>query len=217
MTMETLLIFITGGARSGKSLLGESLSLEINRLLGENSPVAYIATAEAMDGEFRRRIELHRARRGDRFTAFEEPLDIAGAVRSTLKSHNVFLLECATTWLGNVFHKMGNDNAGTFLDDTLKKLMEVLGKNYQSENNDYASLMKSDGIFKGQYCKPLYKLVDGTAGAMIVVSNELGLGIVPADRVSREYRDLHGIMNARLAGMADAAFFTVSGIPVRIK
>ncbi len=170
-----------------------------------------------MDGEFRRRIELHRQRRGDGFTTVEEPIAIDKTVQKTLVRHRVLLLECATTWLGNVFHKMMDTDIESFLDKTLKNLANILEKNNYPVKTDYGSMIQSEDRVSGKPFQALNKLVDGADGVLIVVSNELGLGIVPADRKSREYRDLHGIMNARLAAMADAVYFTVSGIPLRLK
>jgi adenosylcobinamide kinase/adenosylcobinamide-phosphate guanylyltransferase len=52
---------------------------------------------------------------------------------------------------------------------------------------------------------------------LLVVSNELGMGLVPADAVSRQYRDVHGRINCRIANMADEAWMVVAGLPIRLK
>ena len=54
-------------------------------------------------------------------------------------------------------------------------------------------------------------------GTVVLVSNEVGLGIVPGDAVTRQFRDLAGIMNQRVAAAADAVCLSVSGLPVRLK
>lgn len=51
----------------------------------------------------------------------------------------------------------------------------------------------------------------------IVISNEVGLGIVPENKLSREYRDTLGLVNQRLTECADEVFFMIAGIPVKIK
>ncbi len=52
---------------------------------------------------------------------------------------------------------------------------------------------------------------------LVIVSNELGLGLVPEDGLSRRFRDLHGLMNQQVAAIADCVVFTVAGIPQVIK
>ena len=54
-------------------------------------------------------------------------------------------------------------------------------------------------------------------GTVVLVSNEVGMGIVPGDAVTRQFRDLAGIMNQRVAAVADTVYFTVSGLPMKLK
>ncbi|MBU1176035.1 MAG: bifunctional adenosylcobinamide kinase/adenosylcobinamide-phosphate guanylyltransferase [Alphaproteobacteria bacterium] len=89
-------IFISGGARSGKTALAEKLALR----LGE-AP-AYLATAEARDAEMAARIAAHRAARAERFTTIEEPLDLCGALAATARTHDAVLIDCLTLWLSNL-------------------------------------------------------------------------------------------------------------------
>ena len=59
--------------------------------------------------------------------------------------------------------------------------------------------------------------VQAFTGNIIIVSNEVGLGIVPDNPLARKFRDLAGILNQKMAGAADAVYFTAAGIPMRIK
>jgi len=63
----------------------------------------------------------------------------------------------------------------------------------------------------------LVKAIREFGGACIVVSNEVGLGIVPDNPLARKFRDLAGMLNQKVAKAADEVYFTASGIPVKIK
>jgi adenosylcobinamide kinase / adenosylcobinamide-phosphate guanylyltransferase len=176
-------ILVTGGARSGKSTYAEKLSLDLNNKNSVPGKIAYIATAEIVDKEFEERIKLHKLRRDRSFETYEENLDIAGLIRKNIGSHDVFLIECLTTWLGNIFHwKAGNEEK--FINDAvleLEKLLEIKDKTF------------------------------------IFVSNEVGLGIVPDNEMSRLFRDMQGRLNSSIAALSLSVYFIVSGIPMKIK
>ena len=92
--------FVTGGNRSGKSRYALSLALGRARR-------AFVATAEAIDDEMRRRIERHRADRGGSFRTVEAPLDLAGALASLPPGTEIAVVDCLTVWLANVLHARG--------------------------------------------------------------------------------------------------------------
>ncbi|MDH4162519.1 MAG: bifunctional adenosylcobinamide kinase/adenosylcobinamide-phosphate guanylyltransferase [Nitrospirota bacterium] len=169
------LIFITGGARSGKSAFAEKLAGEIT---GKR---AYLATAQALDAEMVERIEHHRKRRGGAWDTFEEPLAIAELVGKLAGRYSVVLLDCLTLWLSNVMARRSKD-------DEVRESIDELA----------AALRSHDGT-------------------LLVVSNEVGLGIVPDNALVRRFRDLAGIMNQRVAAAADEAYFVAAGLPVKIK
>lgn len=179
------LIFITGGARSGKSSYAERIAL---LACGENAPsgaIGYVATAVAMDDEFKERIAIHRQRRNEAFQTYEEPLMIDRAVENALARHPIVILECLTVWLGNVFVRPSSpESAEPFAMERIDRLLAAL---------------------------------PASPSTLLVISNEVGLGIVPADAMSRRYRDAHGRINQRLAAAANEAWFVVSGIPMRLK
>ena len=92
--MPASMTFVLGGARSGKSAYAERIITALP------SPWVYIATAHAGDDEMQARIALHRARRDDRWTAVEAPIDIAGAIDAAGKQP--VLIDCLTLWLTNL-------------------------------------------------------------------------------------------------------------------
>ena len=88
-------LLITGGARSGKSSFAEK------RTLSYGAPVIYIATANALDEEMEKRIQIHRERRGDEWLTINEPLELADKLLS-LDGRGACLVDCLTLWLSNL-------------------------------------------------------------------------------------------------------------------
>lgn len=100
--MEKQLILILGGARSGKSACAEDLARQGERTL-------FVATAEALDDDMKRRIEKHRARRPAAWDTLEEPLDPVAAIPSALAGHDTLLIDCLTLWVSNLLLQLGDD------------------------------------------------------------------------------------------------------------
>ena len=88
-------LLVTGGARSGKSLIAETRCLDMGR------PAGYIATAQAWDDEMRARIAEHQARRGPEWVTYTEPMDLLGALRAS-DGKGQRLVDCLTLWLTNM-------------------------------------------------------------------------------------------------------------------
>ncbi|MBI4688889.1 MAG: bifunctional adenosylcobinamide kinase/adenosylcobinamide-phosphate guanylyltransferase [Nitrospirae bacterium] len=94
--MKGKIVFITGGARSGKS----SFALkEASKIKGKR---AYIATAEALDEEMKERIKLHRKHRGNKWDTYEEPLKIGTLIKEIHGKYDVIIVDCLTLWLSNL-------------------------------------------------------------------------------------------------------------------
>ncbi len=170
------LVYISGGARSGKSAYAQQLA--------EICPgdLLYVATAGIHDAEMEARVQKHRADRGERWNALEEPLDLAGKLPPVAAGKGAILLDCVTLWLTNLLFQHGEQNEPVLAE--VERFLAVLP----------------------QITAPLF-----------VVSNEVGFGIVPENRLARQFRDLAGTVNQRLAGAADEAWLVVSGLPVRLK
>ncbi|AZI45144.1 bifunctional adenosylcobinamide kinase/adenosylcobinamide-phosphate guanylyltransferase (plasmid) [Deinococcus psychrotolerans] len=171
MTKAGKLIYITGGARSGKSSFAERQAL---RLSGH--AVTYLATAQAFDGEMRARIERHQSDRPAEWITLEEPLDVVAALQT---AHTpTVLLDCLSLWVSNLM---------------------------LAEREDGEVLARVDDLLRHN------------SATLIVVSNEVGLGIVPDNALARRYRDLLGWANQHFAAAADEAHLLVSGLPLRLK
>ncbi len=165
---------VTGGGRSGKSNHALQLAEPYARR-------AFIATAEPLDDEMRRRIARHRTERGDGFLTVEESLDLAGAIRSLPADVAIAVVDCLTVWLGNLAHYHGA------CSDELPELVALLG------------------VLTGPPCD------------LILVTNEVGMGIVPANEAARKFRDVLGRLNQEVAALADEVILMVSGVPVALK
>ncbi len=195
-TVTSRLIVILGGARSGKSAFAERLAAS----RGES--VAFIATATAGDDEMRERIARHRASRPKGWHTLEEPLDLARAVRQAAALADVLLLDCITLWLGNV----------------------LLHTSWQQEKDDDGEVEfhPTSSLFDERASKEIEALLAvvnslGPNKTLIVVTNEVGFGIVPAYPLGRLYRDTLGYVNQRLAQVAERVYLMVAGMAVDIK
>ena len=105
---------VLGGARSGKSRHAEAL------IESQTGSRVYLATAEAGDAEMAARIAAHKARRGDRWTTVEEPLDLPGAIARACVPGRAVLVDCLTLWLSNLL------GAGRDPDAARAALIETL-------------------------------------------------------------------------------------------
>lgn len=183
-------ILIIGGARSGKSTFAERLAATSGRR------VAFIATATASDEDMRDRIARHRAVRPTDWFTLEEPLDLARAVQQASQEADVLLLDCMTLWLANW---MGHSNTIESADDVTLKHAYTDGV-----------LAAIETLLATVRTLPADK-------TLLIVSNEVGLGIVPMHPLSRTYRDVLGWVNQRLARDAERVYLMVAGLAVDIK
>lgn len=203
-------ILVSGGARSGKSQFAETLALEV----AKNRPhasIAYIATAQVTDPEFKARIAHHQTRRSALFKTIEEPLELERCIDQTLLDHSVILLECMATWLGNLQYHLSANKVITRLTEAEIYFDKIAAD--QQKEPPVAALLSG----KPALLTDLTELLEASNRVIIFVTNETGLGIVPATKEARSYRDQLGRLNQHLAAIAHAFFCCVSGQPVRIK
>jgi adenosyl cobinamide kinase/adenosyl cobinamide phosphate guanylyltransferase len=181
------LILVTGGARAGKSTFAEQLAHQH----GGDSDVCYVATAEPGDDEMRARIAAHRAARPPGWRTIEAPRSVIAALEDLDNSASlrVVLLDCLTLLVSNVL----------LAQPPQAQTLERTWPAVEAETNDLLRFARQTGV------------------TTIVVTNEVGLGIVPDNRLTRVYRDLLGWANQRLAAQAAFVYFVVAGIPVEIK
>lgn len=151
-------------------------------------PVLYVATAEAGDDEMAERIAAHRADRLAAWATLEAPLNVGAAIQQVARAPAVVVLDCLTLLANNVIVPLAEPVSQAAADAALLAEIDALLAAYQS----------------------------GTA-QWIVVSNEVGLGLVPAYPLGRVYRDALGRANQRVAAAADNVLFMVAGLPLVVK
>ena len=179
--MKSKLIVVTGGARSGKSLFAEEY------LTSCSGRKAYVATAQILDEEMKKRVAEHRSRRPEDWQTLEISSGLSAAFPAVLEQADAVLVDCLTLYLSNYLfaHETAGDEE--ILQGALQEMENIIGAVRQT-----------------------------TDKTVIFVTNELGCGIVPMSHISRLYRDVVGKVNQYAAGQADEVYWTVCGIPVEL-
>jgi len=180
---------VIGGARSGKSEYAEEIAVK------QSDKVAYIATAIPFDDGMKDRIKKHQMRRPDTWYTIEKYKEF-----SELKTDERFLnsecilLDCltvlSTNWMFDSdidFDKVDYEKVD-LLDERLKKGLAQLINLCRQENKK-----------------------------LIMVTNEIGLGVIPANKMASIFRDIAGNVNKFVASEADDVYYVVAGIPMKIK
>lgn len=187
--MERKLIFLLGGARSGKSRHAQEWAEQ------NGTRVLFVATAQAFDDDMRARIARHQAERPAAWTTLEAPFRAGSAIAAALAAvpaaaaHDVVVVDCLTLLASNA-------------------LLTLPEECTQDEAN---------AIVMGEV-EGLLAACEASAPAVwLVVSNEVGMGIVPPSVLGRLYRDALGRANQRIAQAADEVLLLVAGLPWRLK
>ena len=188
--------FLLGGARSGKSEYAEQFATSLSE------KVAYLATSTITDKEMEKRVQQHKKRRPLSWCTFEiesENIDlllISGIVEKINASGcEVLLIDCITNLLFRLAYKYNIENL-ELIDNKLEKTIE----------NEIASFFDN-----------FLKLLKSARFDSIVVSNEVGLGIVPSYPFGRIFRDLMGVVNKKMAAAADEVYLFVAGLKQKLK
>lgn len=153
---------------------------------------AYVATGQAFDEEMIDRIKKHQERRGEIWNNFEVPLHLAIEWQNISQTADVILIDCLTMFTTN--HMMahgsiqGQQDANQLEATVLTELETLL-----------ASIKSCEGK------------------TVIFVTNEIGLGIVPDNKLARYFRDIAGRVNRTVATAADKLFLTISGVTIELK
>jgi adenosylcobinamide kinase/adenosylcobinamide-phosphate guanylyltransferase len=172
------IIFIIGGARSGKSSFAQQLATK------KSEKVVFVATAEPLDSEMTDRIKKHKKSRPKSWQTLELHREIAKGLKPGKSKPDVVIIDCITLLISNLTQ---DKNPGMKIE-----------KMVFAEINELIDYMKTQST------------------TFIIVSNELGLGVVPDNRLARDFRDIQGKVNQLIAQNADEIYFMMAGIPLRI-
>lgn len=152
--------------------------------------VLYVATAEAGDEEMRRRIEEHRRARPVSWRSLEAPRALGATIQKEAKDARVIIVDCLTLLVSNLMAGM---------EEPSPEELTQVEKDLEAEVEE------------------LLMTMDSSDAKFVIVSNEVGMGLVPPYAMGRVYRDLLGRANQRLARRADEVYLMVAGIPVDVK
>ena len=191
------IVLVTGGARSGKSAFAEEQ-------LADRERVCYIATGlpRGEDPEWKERIRLHQERRPASWTTQEQYAGLADWLRE--QSHPVYLLDCATLLTSN-------------------RLFDLIAQHYPDklELTEEHFLSRQEQSFLLQLLEEewqeLLSAIHQTDAECWIVTDEVGLGIVPETRLGRFFRDVQGKINQLIAKEASEAYLVICGLAQQLK
>lgn len=181
------IVLVTGGSRSGKSEFAEKLAEE------SGEKICYIATTEVFDDEMANRVKIHQNRRGDNWNTLEIPYKITEHL-GEVKKYKIALLDCLTMLVSNKMFSYDID----YNSAPMSKIKSIEDEIIYFIENMLISFSQINTKF-------------------IIVTNEVGLGIIPENRLSRIYRDIVGKANQIAAKYSGEVHLVVSGIPMKIK
>lgn len=173
----------------GGARSGKSREAE-RRAAASGLAVTVVATAEALDDEMAERIRRHRADRPAGWRTVETPVALADTLLREAAPDRCLLVDCLTLWLTNLLAEAGTLPPGA----------------------DAEALP----LFRAQR-DALLAALPQLPGRIILVANEVGLGLVPEHPLGRLFRDEAGRLNQQLAALADSVSFVAAGLPLRLK
>lgn len=188
------LILVLGGVRSGKSSYAEQRARQTG-----GDQVLYVATAEAKDDEMLARARKHRQSRPASWRTLETPLEVGAAIREVADDARVILVDCLTVLTANILVSSTGDYDDPFDEPERDPFDKQIEEAVIREVEELAACARD------------------LPADVIVVSNEVGMGVVPPYDLGRAYRDLLGRANQVMARHADEVYLLVAGIPMPIK
>ncbi len=187
--------FILGGQRSGKSRRAESLA---RHWLDANPAhrAVMIATAQPWDAEMGERIARHQQDRALRLPGMltvEEPLDLGGAIARHSRADTLVVVDCLTLWLTNLRMPLQ-----TATDDQQQATADMYAAAKQAEDSFLAAITSA-------------------VGPLVLVGNEIGLGVIPMGSQVRAFVDALGRLNQDVAQRCQRVTLMAAGLPLTLK
>ena len=190
--MGNKIFLVLGGARSGKSEFAEK---QMYYFTGKRK--GYIATSQILDEEMKYRVLLHKERRPSDWKTYEIMHTAGNQIGTVLNETDTILFDCITMYVSNLLmDHISNIDAEVLGVSDLEKLQSLLQNDLDRMFNEISLVSDREIIF---------------------VSDELGMGIVPANAMGRVYRDLVGLANQYIAKKADEVYLSIAGITVELK
>jgi adenosylcobinamide kinase/adenosylcobinamide-phosphate guanylyltransferase len=192
MTITTELIL--GGQKSGKSRRAELLARDWLAQSTDHRAVL-IATGQAWDDEMRERIARHQRDRAERVPGLqtvEEPHDVAAALTRLSTPHTLLVVDCLTLWLTHWTMPLGAE-AMNF------EQKQALARDWKAQ-----AAMFLEAVRK-------------SPGPVVLVGNEIGLGVIPMGREVRAFVDALGTLNQQVAQVCPRVTLMAAGLPLTLK
>lgn len=149
--------------------------------------IVFIATATTLDDEMAERVQRHQQERPAHWRTVEAARALSMAITTHASSEQLLLIDCLTLWLCNLLH----DETGQAVTDSETEVAKAR--------------------------QQLLDALSSAPGEIILVANEVGLGIVPMGALSRRFVDEAGRLNQAIAAQADRVLFVVAGLPMALK
>ena len=189
---------IIGGQKSGKSARAEKLAAQWLAASPTHTAVL-VATAQPHDAEMHARIARHRADRAARVPAMctvEEPLNLADALAQHSTPQTLLVVDCLTLWLTNQLFAYTAPEAPLAQNNTSNRPVST-------DNTAQAAL--------------LLIAIKSATGPVVIVSNEIGLGVIPMGSDVRAYVDALGRLNQDVAHVCQRVTLMAAGLPLFLK
>jgi adenosylcobinamide kinase/adenosylcobinamide-phosphate guanylyltransferase len=183
---------ILGGQKSGKSRRAELLARQWLEASPEHHAVL-IATAQPWDDEMRQRITRHQSDRAQRvpgMTTVEEPVQLAQAIQRHSRADTLIVVDCLTLWLTNLL---------------MPAELEVCEENRLLSQVEHASIAS------------LLVVIKQAIGPLVLVGNEIGLGVIPLGAEVRAFVDTLGLLNQQVAATCSRVTLMAAGLPLTLK
>ncbi|QEA14574.1 bifunctional adenosylcobinamide kinase/adenosylcobinamide-phosphate guanylyltransferase [Comamonas flocculans] len=182
---------ILGGQKSGKSRRAEALAADWLARDAAHQAVL-LATGQAHDAEMRARIARHQAdrrERAPRLQTVDAPLDLAAALRQCSAAQTLVVVDCLTLWLTNQRMPWAEKE-----------------EQKQPQTQDWQA---QQALF--------FEFLEHPPGPVVLVGNEIGLGVIPLGREVRQFVDALGLLNQRAAAACERVTLMVAGLPLTVK
>lgn len=184
------ILYFTGGARSGKSAQAEKYIFE-----RDYSKRIYVATSIPFDDEMKSRVRKHREQRGENWLTIEGYRDLVEKITPNIQEGGVILLDCLTNMVTNLM---------------------IMDRECDWDNISTLEVDKIENEIKEEVEK-LFRFIKEQPMDLVIVSNEIGLGVIPPYPLGRYFRDICGRMNQIAGQYSDEAYMAVSGLQLKLK
>ena len=225
---------ILGGQKSGKSRRAEALAQAWLARSNQHQAVL-IATAQPWDNEMRARIARHQADRAQRVPGMrtvEEPLQLAQAISAHSSSQTLIVVDCLTLWLTNWLMPadapLANSSAKPSVQGTTVQNHAVVRT--QASSNTATDVLGIPDMGTEEFIRNtpldqvqqaqaaiLLEAIDKASGPLVLVGNEIGLGVIPLGSEVRAFVDALGLLNQRVAQVCQRVTLMAAGLPLILK